>query len=160
MQKEVAKAEAAKSRAEKAQAERRQETMQTAQRMAETGITEEQADQQAQQDAAQDQQAQATQEEQQQQLPAGVESPLQQGQGGVDLEYIAKRAVSFLKTVKREAGDEAMYLELQNMQTSNTQLYQLVVQLLNDRGSKENPLNAMQNSNPTGQASAGKNVVG
>lgn len=160
MQKEVAKAEAAKSRAEKAQAERRQETMQTAQRMAETGITEEQADQQAQQDAAQDQQTEAPQEEQQQQLPAGVESPLQQGQGGVDLEYIAKRAVSFLKTVKREAGDEAMYLELQNMQTSNTQLYQLVVQLLNDRGSKENPLNAMQNSNPTGQASAGKNVVG
>lgn len=152
MQKEVAKAEAAKSRAEKANAERRQETMETAQRMAETGMTAEGADQESA-----DQEAK---EKGQQPLPAGMESPLEQGQGGVDIGYIAKRAVSFLRTVKREAGEEAMYQELQKMQTENNQLYQMVVELLNDRGSQQDPLNAMQNPNPTGQASPGNQVSG
>lgn len=158
MQKEVAKAEAARSRAEKANAERRQETMETAQRMAETGMTEEGADQEASNQQAKEEAPPS--EEGQQPLPEGMESPLQQGQGGVDIGYIAKRAVSYLNTVKREAGEEAMYQELQGMQTSNNQLYQLVVQMLNDRGSQENPLDASQNPNPTSQAAAGNQVVG
>lgn len=149
MQKEVAKAEAAKSRAQKANAERRQETMETAQTMAETGLTAEDSEKPSE----------ATQP-QQPPLPEGVESPLQQGQGGVDLGYVAKRAVSFLRTVKREAGEEAMYQELQKLQTDNNQLYQLVVQLINDKGSQENPLNPAQNPNPTAQAAPGNQVVG
>ena len=158
MQKEVAKAEAAKSRADKANAERRQETMETAQRLAQTGLSGEQADQMGDQQAAQDQENQGQQ--QANNLPAGMESPIQQGQGGVDLGYVAKRAVSYLMTVKREAGEEAMYAELQQMQTSNNQLYQLVVQLLNNKGSQTNPMDGMQNPNPTSQASAANNVVG
>jgi hypothetical protein len=158
MQKEVAKAEAAKSRASKANAERRQETMETAQSMAETGMTEAGADQEADRQDANDKSRE--QEEGQKALPTGMESPLQQGQGGVDVGYLAKRAVSYLKTVKREAGEEAMYQELQGMQTSNNSLYQLVVQMLNDRGSQENPLDGMQNPNPTGQATPGNQVVG
>ena len=62
--------------------------------------------------------------------------------------------------MKREAGEEAMYLELQNMQTSNNQLYQLVVQMLNNKGSQANPLDGMQNANPTSQASPGNQVTG
>ena len=154
MQKEVAKAEAAKSRAQKANAERRQETMETAQTMAETGLTAEDSEKPSQTDQL------AQQAEQQQQLPEGMESPLQQGQGGVDLGYVAKRAISYLNTVKREAGEEAMYQELQNLQTSNNQLYQLVVQMINDKGTQENPLDAAQNPNPTSQAAPGNQVVG
>lgn len=156
MQKEVAKAEAARSRAEKAKAERRQETMQTAQTMAETGMSTSDADQQAQANTEAEQQEESDQSA----LPAGMESPIEQGQGGVDVGYVAKRAVSFLRTVKRQAGEEAMYLELQKMQTSNNQLYQLVVQMLNDKGTQQDPLNAMQNPNPTGQASSGSRVTG
>ena len=154
MQKEIAKAEAAKSRAQKANAERRQETMETAQTMAETGLTSEDSEKPSKTDEL------AQQADQPQQLPDGMESPLQQGQGGVDLGYVAKRAVSFLNTIKREAGEEAMYQELQKMQTENNQMYQLVVQMLNNKGSQENPLDASQNPNPTAQAAAGNQVVG
>lgn len=92
-------------------------------------------------------------------LPAGMESQLQQGSGGVDLQYMAQRAVSYLRTVRQESGEEAMYAELQGIQMSNPQLYSLVVQLLDDRGAKENPLDAGQNPNPTPQADAGRQVV-
>lgn len=75
-------------------------------------------------------------------IPASMASPLEQGAGGIDLRYIAQRAVSYLRTVKNEQGADAMYQELSSIQTSNPQLYQLVVQLLNgDQGSQSNPNN-------------------
>ena len=91
---------------------------------------------------------------------AGMESPLQQGAGGVDLRYVAKRAVAFLRTIKAEQGEEAMFQSLQQMQTANPALYQLVVQLMNDGGSKVNPMDAQANPAPNGnpQASPGRQV--
>ena len=156
MQKEVAKADAAKSRAEKANAERRQETMETAQTMAETGMD----DGEGTAPEGQQQEEQPQEEQAQAQVPQEMQSPLQQGQGGVDLGYVAKRAVSFLNTVKREAGEEAMYQELQKMQTENNQMYQLVVQMLNNKGTQSSPLDAGSNPNPTSQGAAGNQVVG
>jgi hypothetical protein len=91
---------------------------------------------------------------------ASAQSPLQPGAGGVDLRYIAQRAASFLRTLKKEQGDEAMYQALQQMQTENPPLYQLVIQLMNDRGSQVNPLNAQQNPAPGGtpQADPGRAI--
>lgn len=85
---------------------------------------------------------------------AGMTSQIQQGAGGVDLRYIAQRAAAFLRTVKKEQGPEAMYKSLSEMQTSNPNLYQLVVQLMNDVGSKENPQNAQANPKPNGNPQA------
>jgi hypothetical protein len=85
---------------------------------------------------------------------AGMTSQIQQGAGGVDLRYIAQRAAAFLKTVKKEQGPEAMYKSLAEMQTGNPNLYQLVVQLLNDTGSKENPQNAQAAPKPNGNPQA------
>jgi hypothetical protein len=53
-----------------------------------------------------------------------------------------------------------MYQALQQMQTENPPLYQLVVQLMNDTGSQVNPLDAMKNpaANGTPQADPGRQV--
>lgn len=93
-------------------------------------------------------------------IPAAMASPLQQGAGGIDLRYIAQRAAAFLRTVKKEQGPEAMYQALGQMQTENPSLYQLVVQLLNDTGSKENVQNGLANPKPDGnpQADASRQV--
>lgn len=89
-----------------------------------------------------------------------MQSQIQPGGGGVDLRYVAQRAAAFLRTVKAEQGDAAMYQSLQQMQTANPPLYQLVVQLMNDGGSKTDPTNAMKNPAPAGnpQASPGRQV--
>jgi hypothetical protein len=74
-----------------------------------------------------------------------MQSPLQQGAGGVDLRYVAQRAASFLRTIRDEKGEGEMYQAMEQMQTDNPQLYQLVVQLMNDQGSQTNPMDAMKN---------------
>ena len=89
---------------------------------------------------------------------SGMESQLQAGSGGVDLRYIAQRAAAYLRTVKKESGAEAMYSELQTLQVNNPTLYQLVVQLIDNTGSKENPMDAAQNPNPNPQADASRQV--
>lgn len=83
---------------------------------------------------------------------AGMQSQLTQGAGGVDLRYVAQRAASYLNTVKEESGEQAMYQEMATIQTEQPQLYQLVVQLMNDTGSKVNPMNAMAKAAPSGTA--------
>ena len=92
---------------------------------------------------------------------AGMQSQVQPGAGGVDLRYIAQRAASYFRTLKREQGEDAMYQALQQMQMENPPLYKLVVQLMNDRGSQTNPADAMKNPAPTGnpQADPGRQVV-
>jgi hypothetical protein len=85
---------------------------------------------------------------------AGMQSQLQQGGGGIDLRYIAQRATAYLRTVKKEQGPEAMHKALGQMQTENPNLYQLVVQLLNDTGSKENPQNGLASPKPGGNPQA------
>jgi hypothetical protein len=91
---------------------------------------------------------------------ASAQSPIQPGSGGVDLRYIAQRAASFLRMLKKEQGEEAMYQALQQMQMENPPLYQLVIQLMNDRGSQIDPLNAQQNPAPNGtpQADPGRAI--
>lgn len=91
---------------------------------------------------------------------AGATSPLQVGAGGVDLRYVAQRAAAYLRTLKKEQGEGAMYQALQQMQTENPSLYQLVVQLMNDTGSKTNPLDAAQNpaTGGTPQADPGRRI--
>lgn len=91
---------------------------------------------------------------------AGAASPLQQGAGGVDLRYVAQRAASYLRTLKKERGAGAMFQTLQQLQTENPPLYQLVVQLMNDTGSQVNPLDAMKNpaANGTPQADPGRQI--
>jgi hypothetical protein len=168
--KEEAKAEAAKHRAAKAEQDNKQENMETEQKAMETGNMKqfqsegEQPADGAQQTPGLPGDATAYDENasdpNRQSMPAGMESTIQPGQGGVDLQYIAQRAVSYLRTVRQQSGEEGMYQELQKMQLENNQLYQLVIQLLDDRGAKENPLDAMQNPNPTGQADPGRQVTG
>ena len=91
---------------------------------------------------------------------ASTQSQLQPGGGGVDLRYLAQRAASYLRTVKREAGEQAMYQSMSQIQAENPSLYQLVVQLMGDSGSKDNPMNAMTNPAPAGtpQASPGRAI--
>ena len=74
----------------------------------------------------------------------GMTSPLQMGAGGVDLRYMAQRAVSYLRQVRESSGDESMYQEMEKMETSNPNLYKLVVPLLNDSGSRQDPMNAQK----------------
>jgi hypothetical protein len=76
---------------------------------------------------------------------AGLQSPLQAGQGpGVDLRYVAQRAAAYMRTVKQESGDQAMYQQMEKMMLSNPNLYKLVVQLMNDGGSQRNPMDPSQ----------------
>lgn len=83
---------------------------------------------------------------------AGMESPLQMGQGGMDLRYVAQRAAAYLRTVEAQNGKQAMFQELQKLQMENPPMYQLVVQLLNDTGSAADPMNAAKS--PTTPRSA------
>ena len=76
---------------------------------------------------------------------AGMESQIAPGQGGMDLRYMAQRDAAYLNTVKEEAGADAMYQAMEQMQGENPQMYKLVQQLMNDGGSKVNPMNAMKN---------------
>lgn len=91
---------------------------------------------------------------------AGVSSPIQAGAGGVDLRVIAQQAASYLKTLKAEQGPEAMYQQLQSLQTSNNELYKLVIQLMNDSGSQVNPMDGLKNPAPAGtpQADPGRQI--
>ena len=84
---------------------------------------------------------------------AGMESPINAGQqGGFDLTYVAQRAASYLRQVKEEGGEQAMYQEMQRMQMENPNLYRLVVQLMNDQGANTDPMNAIQMPQPSQRA--------
>lgn len=85
---------------------------------------------------------------------SGMQSPLTQGAGGVDLRYVAQRAVSYLNTIKDEQGEQEMYRAMEQLQLDNPQLYRLVVQLKQDTGSKENPMNALKKPTPAGNPQA------
>lgn len=74
----------------------------------------------------------------------GLTSPLQMGAGGVDLRYVAQRAASYLREVKESSGSQAMYQEMEKMQTENPSLYKLVVQLMEDSGSRQDPTDALK----------------
>lgn len=74
----------------------------------------------------------------------GMTSPLEMGAGGVDLRYVAQRAASYLREVRESSGQQAMFQEMERMQTANPSLHKLVVQLMNDSGSKQDPTNALQ----------------
>lgn len=74
----------------------------------------------------------------------GMESPLAPGMGGVDLRYIAQRASAYLKTVGEEGGAQAMHREMEGLMLANPDVYQMVVQLMNDGGSQVNPMDASQ----------------
>lgn len=91
---------------------------------------------------------------------AGVSSQLQQGAGGVDLRVVAQQAASYLRTLKSEQGADAMYQTLQQMQTGNNELYKMVIQLMNDSGSKVNPMDGLKNPAPAGtpQADPGRQI--
>lgn len=92
----------------------------------------------------------------------GMESPIQAGQApGVDLRYVAQRAASYLRMVKQEAGDQAMHQEMERMMTENPNLYRLVVQLMADSGSQQDPGNPMTSpATGSGQRDASRQVVG
>ena len=116
--------------------------------------------QQAGMQPQQPQQAQQAPQQQQQQDPtASMQSGLQQGQGGLDAGMVAKKAVAYLRSVKNSSGDEAMYQELNKLQQTNPVVYQMAVQMLNNKGEQAEPLDAQANPNPTPQASPGNNVV-
>ena len=82
---------------------------------------------------------------------AGLTSPLAAGQGGVDLRYVARRDKAYLETVGEEQGEAQKQQELMKMRAENPQLYQLVIQLINEEaGSQVNPMNAMRAPVPAG----------
>lgn len=89
-----------------------------------------------------------------------LQSQIQPGAGGVDLRYLAQRAASYLKTVREEGGDQEMYRAMQQLQTDNPNLYRLVIQLMNDQGSKVNPMDPMKNpaGAGTGQADVARTI--
>lgn len=101
-------------------------------------------------------------------IPVGESNPLnsmqsqiQTGAGGVDLNYIAKRAASYLRSLSKESGAQAMYQELDNMKINNPNLHKLVILELNStKGDQTNPLDAQTNPNPTAKASPGRQVTG
>ncbi len=94
-------------------------------------------------------------------IPKEMQSQIQTGAGGVDINYIAKRAASYLRTLAKENGAQSMYQELEQMKTSNPNLHKLVVLELNSsKGDQTNPLDASQNPNPTSKASPGRQVIG
>jgi len=75
---------------------------------------------------------------------AGMQSPLQPGQGGVDLRYVAQRVAAYLKTLREESGAQAMHQEMAKLQLENPPIYQMVVQLMNDSGSATDPTNPLK----------------
>jgi len=81
---------------------------------------------------------------------SGMTSPLQQGAGGMDLLMVAKKAAAYMRQVREAAGEQSMYQELQRLQLQDANLYKIVVQLLNDSGSKEKPLDGASNPRPAG----------
>ena len=91
-------------------------------------------------------------------MSGGVQSYLQPGSGGVDLRYVAQRAVSYLRTLREQGGEQQMNEAINQMKVENPPLHQLVVQLLNDTGSKLSPTDGLKNPAPEGtpQASPGR----
>ncbi len=72
---------------------------------------------------------------------AGLSSPLQQGQGGVDLNYLARRAAVYLRKVAQENGEEAKNQELARITSANETLGQMIRQLLDaGKGSQQSPM--------------------
>ena len=78
---------------------------------------------------------------------AGMGSQVHQGAGGVDLRYIAQRAAAYIRTVSKDGGDEAKNQEIERLRTMNPTLHKYVIQLLNDSGSKTDP---MKHKTPAG----------
>jgi hypothetical protein len=80
-------------------------------------------------------------------IPPEMMSPLSASMkgGGFNLLYLARRAATAL--LKMDEGQRMA--EMNNMKMTNPQLYSLVLQLLNrERGSQENPLDAVQSPQP------------
>lgn len=87
---------------------------------------------------------------------AGVQSPLNIGQGGVDLRYIAQRAKAAFDTIAEEQGEEAKQQALLTLSSQNPQLYKLVMVLeQSSSGSQLDPLNAMKAPMPAGGSQRG-----
>ena len=93
-------------------------------------------------------------------MSGGVQSYLQPGSGGIDLRYVAQRAVSYLRTLREQGGEQQMNEALNQMKLENPPLHQLVVQLLNDTGSKLSPTDGLKNPAQEGtpQASPGRQI--
>ena len=72
----------------------------------------------------------------------------QMGTAQPTIEYVAQRVAAYLRTLGQDSADR-MYDELSRLQTSDPNLYRLVVQLMRDDGSKVDPLRA---SAPAGSA--------
>jgi len=84
-------------------------------------------------------------------LPEAMQSPLQMGQkgGGYNLQYLAKRAANQIEKIEKEQGPMQANMELNKLRMGNPQLGSLVLQILNQqRGSQENPLDAIQSPQP------------
>ena len=80
-------------------------------------------------------------------IPTEAQSPLTMGQqgGGVNLLYLAARAVTRLK----EMDDMTRNMELNKMKTTNPQLYMLVMQKMrSETGSQADPLDPVQSPLP------------
>lgn len=75
---------------------------------------------------------------------AGMESPLAVGAGGVDMRYVAQRTAAYMRTVKAEAGEQAMHRSMEELMLANPPLYQMVVPLMQTQGSQVNPTDPMR----------------
>ena len=74
----------------------------------------------------------------------GMQSRLQQGQDiGLDLRYVAQRAAAYLRDLREADGPQAMHQELERMMTQNPNLYRMVIPLMEDGGSRQDPTNPM-----------------
>lgn len=91
---------------------------------------------------------------------SGLESPIGQGAGGVDITYLAQRAASYLREVRTTQGAGVMYKAMEKMSTENPMLYQLVVQLMNDSGSRVDPTQSASATTSRGTREPARQVVG
>jgi len=74
-----------------------------------------------------------------------MQSPLQQGAGGVDLRFVAQKAMGYLNTIEQEKGPDAKAQAMAQMQTENPELYRLVIQLQQSEGGEQtNPQDPMK----------------
>lgn len=64
----------------------------------------------------------------------------QMGTSQPTVEYVAQRVASYMRVVREDKGDQAMYSEMERLQLSDPNLYRLVNQLMQDDGSKVNPM--------------------
>lgn len=94
-----------------------------------------------------------------QKLPTAVAamgSYLGQGQGGVDMTYIAQRAASYIRTLSAEQGEDNAQQELQRITAANPVLGQMTRQLMDsNKGNQVDPLNAAKAPIPAGGSQRG-----